>query len=97
MCRVDKTEGPRRGKDEDLDELLALRELPRGKQIIGSRLRKVSRAISRKYKAGATIRQLAEITGRSYGFIQGTLDNAGVERRPRGGAYRKSSAKTSER
>jgi transposase-like protein len=76
-------------KDADLAELLSLRELPRGKRIIGTRLIKVRKAVIKKYKAGASIRQLAELTDRSYGFIQKTLKNAGVKRRPRGGGYRK--------
>lgn len=76
-------------KDEDLAELLSLRELKRGQRVVGTRLIKVSKAAAKKYRAGWSIRQLAEITGRSYGFIQRTLVSAGVELRSRGGANRK--------
>lgn len=39
-----------------------------------------------RYKAGASIRQLALIAGVSYGTIWNTLTEAGVQLRKRGGA-----------
>lgn len=76
-------------KDEDLAELLSLRELKRGQRVVGARLTKVSEAAAKEYEAGASIRQLAELTDRSYGWVQRTLVSAGVELRSRGGANRK--------
>lgn len=80
---------PTEERGTDLDELLSLRKLPIGARVTGKRLSKVETAMAEKYRAGATIRELAEITDRSYGWVQKTLDNAGVELRPRGGSYRK--------
>ncbi len=37
-----------------------------------------------QYEQGATIRALAETTGRSYGFIRGVLTEGGVALRGRG-------------
>lgn len=74
-------------EDEDLAVLTALRELPRGKRITGKPLIRVTRALIKKYNAGASLRALARITGRSYGFVHRTLGGA-VDFRPRGGAYK---------
>ncbi|MFF8990222.1 helix-turn-helix domain-containing protein [Streptomyces sp. NPDC014983] len=40
----------------------------------------------KRYIEGASIRTLAEETGKSYGFIHKALSNAGVTLRSRGGA-----------
>jgi hypothetical protein len=45
--------------------------------------------LKRKYEAGASIRALAEETGRSYGFVHRMLSEAGVHLRGRGGASRR--------
>ena len=49
---------------------------------------KVGSELRKKYEKGASIRALAESTGRSYGFIHRMLSQAGVTRRSRGGATR---------
>lgn len=49
-------------------------------------------SIVARYQQGASIRQLAEQEGRSYGWVHGLLREAGVELRGRGGARRKQSA-----
>jgi transposase len=43
-------------------------------------------ALKHAYLAGASIRELAEQTGRSYGFCNRLLHEANVTLRPRGGA-----------
>jgi hypothetical protein len=43
--------------------------------------------VGREYRAGRSLRELGELTGRSQTAIRGALDDAGVPRRPRG-AYR---------
>ncbi|CAM5709506.1 hypothetical protein SFUMM280S_08101 [Streptomyces fumanus] len=45
-------------------------------------------ALKKKYDAGASIRALAEETGRSYGFVHRMLSESGVTLRGRGGATR---------
>ena len=49
---------------------------------------KVGSELRKKYEKGASIRALAESTGRSYGFVHRVLSEAGVTRRSRGGATR---------
>ncbi|MFF9864155.1 helix-turn-helix domain-containing protein [Streptomyces sp. NPDC013953] len=44
--------------------------------------------LKKKYDAGASIRALAEETGRSYGAVHRLLGEAGVAFRARGGATR---------
>ena|SRR5215475_7562210 len=44
--------------------------------------------LKRKYEKGASIRALAEATGRSYGFVHRVLSESGVTLRGRGGARR---------
>ena len=44
--------------------------------------------LTKRYAAGASIRDLAAASGRSYGFIHGLLCEAGVTLRGRGGATR---------
>ncbi|MEV6131995.1 helix-turn-helix domain-containing protein [Streptomyces violaceusniger] len=44
--------------------------------------------LKRRYDAGASIRDLAELTGRSYRFVHRMLSEAGVECPRRGGPSR---------
>ncbi|KUJ40925.1 transcriptional regulator [Streptomyces rimosus subsp. rimosus] len=44
--------------------------------------------LKEKYDSGASIRALAEETGRSYGFVHRVLSESGVTLRGRGGATR---------
>jgi hypothetical protein len=59
-----------------------------GARITGSTRDKFAADIMKKYERGASIRALAESTGRSYGFIQRVLVEAGVHLRGRGGTTR---------
>ncbi len=45
-------------------------------------------SVKKKYDSGASIRALAEETGRSYGFVHRMLSESGVTLRGRGGATR---------
>ncbi|KIE23402.1 transcriptional regulator [Streptomyces sp. MUSC 125] len=47
---------------------------------------KVAQDLKKKYDSGASIRALAEETGRSYGGVHRLLADAGVTFRSRGGA-----------
>jgi hypothetical protein len=44
--------------------------------------------LKKKYEGGASIRDLAAETGRSYGFVHRVLSETGVQLRGRGGATR---------
>ncbi|MFE9751387.1 helix-turn-helix domain-containing protein [Saccharothrix saharensis] len=44
--------------------------------------------LKKKYEQGSSIRELAESTGRSYGFVHRLLGESGVQLRNRGGDTR---------
>lgn len=66
--------------------------LAKGKRITGSDRDKLAKDLKKQYQAGASIRELANETGRSYGFIHRLLSDSGVKLRGRGGATRGKSA-----
>ena len=68
-------------------------ELGKGRRVSGSERDKLAADLTRKYTAGASIRDLAESTGRSYGFVHRLLSESGVALRGRGGATRGKAAK----
>lgn len=61
----------------------------KGARITGDERSRLADEICRKYRDGASIRSLAEETGRSYGFVHGLLVEAEIPLRSRGGATRK--------
>lgn len=63
--------------------------LSKGARITGESRDKVKGEIKAQYEAGASIRSLAEQTGRSYGFIHKILVESDVALRGRGGANRR--------
>ncbi|MEO6880490.1 MAG: helix-turn-helix domain-containing protein [Mycobacteriaceae bacterium] len=65
--------------------------LSKGTRITGEHRDKLAVDLRTKYEKGASIRALAEATGRSYGFVHRVLSEADVPLRGRGGATRKSS------
>lgn len=60
--------------------------LSKGKRISGRLREQVQASFVERYLAGESIRSLAADSGRSYGFVQGLLKDAGVEFRSRGGS-----------
>jgi Helix-turn-helix domain len=64
-------------------------EIKKGARIIGPARDKLTSQLVTKYENGASIRQLAEDIGRSYGFVHGLLIEAGVTLRGRGGNTRR--------
>ncbi|MFI0928673.1 helix-turn-helix domain-containing protein [Streptomyces sp. NPDC021012] len=50
---------------------------------------KLAQDLKKKYDSGASIRALAEETGRSYGGVHRLLEDAGATFRSRGGAPRR--------
>ncbi len=63
-------------------------EIAKGRRVTGSERDKLANDLKKKYNGGASIRELAGDTGRSYGFIHRVLTESGVALRGRGGATR---------
>ena len=57
--------------------------LSKGARITGVNRTKLATDLKKKYTKGASIRELADENGRSYGFIHRVLAESGVQRRPR--------------
>ena len=64
-------------------------ELAKGRRITGADRDRLSTDLKRRYDSGASIRDLAADTGRSYGFIHRVLSESGARLRGRGGATRR--------
>lgn len=62
--------------------------LTKGRRVTGGERDKLANDLKKKYNNGASIRELAESTGRSYGFVHRVLSESGVTLRGRGGATR---------
>ena len=58
----------------------------KGARISGAERERLTSTLQKKYEKGASLRELAEQTGRSYGFVHRILTDAGVTLRGRGGA-----------
>ena len=63
-------------------------DLKKGSRVTGAEREKLAADLRRRYDEGASIRALAESTGRSYGFVHRILSESGVSLRGRGGATR---------
>ena len=63
-------------------------DLSKGRRVTGADRDKLAADLKKKYEAGASIRALAESTGRSYGFVHRILSESGTTLRGRGGATR---------
>ena len=68
-------------------------DLKKGARITGAQRDKLAGDLRKKYEKGASIRALAESTGRSYGFVHRVLSENGVTLRGRGGATRTKKSK----
>jgi transposase len=67
--------------------------LPKHARITGAPRAKLTAEIKKAYGKGASIRELAQQHGRSYGFVHRLLTEAEVTLRGRGGPMRKAAAK----
>lgn len=63
-------------------------ELTKGTRITGETRAQLASELRSQYEKGASIRALAETTGRSYGFVHRVLSESEVPLRGRGGATR---------
>ena len=68
-------------------------DIKKGARITGANRDKLAATITKKYEGGASIRELAASTGRSYGFVHRLLSESGATMRGRGGATRGKDAK----
>ena len=69
--------------------VVSVAKIAKGQRVTGADREALSKDLVEKYKSGASIRDLAAETSRSYGFIHRILKDAGVELRGRGGATRR--------
>lgn len=67
-------------------------QLAKGQRITGADRLKLGKDLKKQYAAGASIRELAAQTSRSYGFVHRVLTDEGVTLRGRGGATRSKSS-----
>ena len=67
-------------------------QLAKGQRITGADRLKLGKDLKKQYVAGASIRELAAQTSRSYGFVHRVLTDEGVTLRGRGGATRSKSS-----
>lgn len=67
-------------------------ELSKGIRIAGDSRAQLATDLKAKYEQGASIRSLAECTGRSYGFVHQVLNEAEVTLRGRGRTSRRASS-----
>ena len=65
----------------------------RAARVTGSERDALARELAAGYRAGDSIRELAESHGRSYGFVHRLLSESGVQLRGRGGATRDRAAR----
>lgn len=68
-------------------------DLTKGRRVTGGDRSKLASDLRKRYEGGASIRELAGDTGRSYGFIHRILGESGATLRGRGGATRSKAKK----
>ncbi|BFV56688.1 hypothetical protein KCMC57_up17920 [Kitasatospora sp. CMC57] len=74
--------------EQSYEEARVAETLKKGSRVTGAAREKLAADLKKKYDSGASIRALAEETGRSYGFVHRMLSESGVILRGRGGATR---------
>ncbi len=62
--------------------------LKKGARITGAERTKLATDLRKQYDKGRSIRELADSSGRSYGFVHRVLSESGTTLRGRGGATR---------
>jgi predicted transcriptional regulator len=66
--------------------------LKKGARITGAERTKLATELKKAYDKGKSIRELADVHNRSYGFVHRVLSESGVSLRGRGGATRTKAA-----
>jgi hypothetical protein len=87
-CSIIACAGPRPAPNTVVGRREDVADLKKGARITGNTRDKLASDLKKKYEKGASIRALAESTGRSYGFVHRVLSESGVQLRGRGGATR---------
>jgi hypothetical protein len=87
-CSIIASAGVTRNLRHTLRKADDVADLKKGARITGNTRDKLAADLKKKYEKGASIRALAESTGRSYGFVHRVLSESGVTLRGRGGATR---------
>lgn len=64
-------------------------ELAKGARLTGDDRVRMTERVVQEYQAGRSIRQIAEDTGRSYGFVHRVLSDSDLTLRGRGGPTRR--------
>lgn len=64
-------------------------EFRHGRRVVGASQQTLAKDLVKRYNEGASIRELAKSTGRSYGCIHRVLTESGVLLHQRGGARRR--------
>lgn len=77
----------RQGRERKWEEDVA-DALKKGSRITGAEREKLAGELRKKYDGGQSIRQIAESSRRSYGFVHRILSESGATLRGRGGATR---------
>lgn len=70
-------------------DVTTIKALPIHSRIQGRDRKQLTAWAKREYKTGATVSDLAALSGRSSSFISRLLDEAGVKRRSPGGSKAK--------
>jgi hypothetical protein len=85
------TDGGRRGRRRPTSvrkDSRTVADLKKGSRITGADRNRLAGELKARYDQGASIRELASDTNRSYGFVHRMLSEAGARLRGRGGATR---------
>ncbi len=61
----------------------------KGSRLVGEERDDITNQVARQYDSGKSIRDIAALTGRSYGFVHRVLVESGARMRSRGGATRR--------
>jgi hypothetical protein len=76
------------GRSEAAGGRTHVTDLTKGRRVTGGDRDELASSLKQRYESGASIRDLASDTGRSYGFVHRILSEAGATLRGRGGATR---------
>jgi len=75
-------------RDQELGGWTSVNDLKKGSRITGDDRNRLAGDLKKRYAMGASIRELATDTNRSYGFVHRILSESGAALRGRGGATR---------
>ena len=63
-------------------------QMSKGQRVTGEERESMAADLAQRYQSGESIRDLAQSTGRSYGFVHRMLTESGTTLRGRGGSSR---------